>query len=214
MRKGAFEVLVNICGKSAQEYSHNGECFICAEGNTDYSIDIRSHIGRKSKVVLSVDGLDVMTGLPANTDAGGYIIPEYGHIEIPGWRLDNERVAKFRFGYNPYAEYQKTPNNIGVIGAAFFLEKEKQMFRYSGITKGCGEGMKSFGIGTEFGSETNHHVRNVDFEAEKYSKEIITIRYDTQEKLESAGIIKKYDRMSANPFPGGIGCTPPYNWRR
>ena len=213
MRKGAFEVLVNICGKSAQEYSHNGECFICAEKNTDYSIDIRSHIGRKSKVVLSVDGLDVMTGLQASSDAGGYIIPEYGHIEIPGWRLDNERVAKFRFGYNPYAEYQKTPNNIGVIGAAFFLEKEKQMFRYSEITKGCGEGMKSFGIGTEFGSETNHHVRNVDFEAEKYSKEIITIRYDTMENLKAVGIIKEYSRFTANPFPGGIGCTPPYNWR-
>ena len=49
--------------------------------------------------------------------------------------------------------------------------------------------------------------------AEKYPKEIITIRYDTVENLKAVGIIKKYDRMSANPFPGDIGCTPPYNWR-
>ena len=214
MKKGAFEIWVSVNGKSAQEYIHNGECFICAIQIADYSIKIISHIGVRSKAVLSVDGLDVLTGLLATTDAAGYIIPAYGCMEIPGWRIDNERVAKFRFGYNPYAEYQKTPNNIGVIGAAFFLEKEKPVFRiYSGITN-CGEVMKSFGIGTEFGSETNHHVRNVDFEAEKYPKEIITIRYDTKKNLKTAGIIKEYDRFTANPFPGDIGCTPPYNWRR
>ena len=214
MRKGAFEVLVKVDGYSLQEFHYNSECFICAIQNADYSIYAISHIGRKSKVVLSIDGLDVMTGLQASSDAGGYIIHEYGYIEIPGWRLDNERVAKFRFGYNPYAKHQNTPDNIGIIGAAFFLEKEKQMFRYSSVMRGCGNVMKGCGIGTEFGSETNHHVRNVDFEAEKYSKEIITIRYDTQEKLESAGIIKKYDRMSANPFPRDCGCIPPVGWRR
>ena len=228
MKQGAFELSVNIGGANVTEYHHHGETMIEAIPNMEYELVVRSQLRTESKVVLSVDGLDVLTGKPASlTDISGYIIPAFGSMSIPGWRLNNDAVAKFKFGYRPYAEHQGGPQNVGVIGAAFFLKKEKPRYVFDGLwrdgysdisgspTRGRG-GMKTMGIGTEFGREQTHRVRNVEFEAEDSPRGIITLRYDTREGLESLGIRVRGcsacgDRLSAQAFPG-LGCVPPPGW--
>jgi hypothetical protein len=78
---------------------------------------------------VSCDGLDVLTGQPASVKNNGYIVPAHDKIEIKGWRLNSEHVAKFRFGktgksYAVTSGVDVEAKNVGVIGVALYKEKE------------------------------------------------------------------------------------------
>ena len=78
------------------------------------------------EAVLSVDGRDAVSGAPGDfASQRGYHVPPHGSVLVNGFRQSLERAAAFRFS-RPAASYSSrmgTPENVGVIGVAFFAER-------------------------------------------------------------------------------------------
>ena len=65
-----------------------------------------------------------MDGKKGSLDGNGYVINAWQTLKIPGWRLDNDDVAKFIFGAigGSYAAKKGETRDVGVIGCAIFQE--------------------------------------------------------------------------------------------
>jgi hypothetical protein len=75
--------------------------------------------------VLSVDGVNAITGATASPDQDGYVLDPHQFTEIDGWRKSMNEVAGFNFTAlsSSYAARTGRPDNVGVIGVAVFREK-------------------------------------------------------------------------------------------
>jgi hypothetical protein len=83
-------------------------------------------------VVLSVDGVNVITGETASVGQTGYVLDPWQTYDIAGWRKSDTAIASFVFAAlgDSYAARTGRPGNVGVIGMAAFLEKpEPQAMR-------------------------------------------------------------------------------------
>lgn len=119
----SLEILVN--GNPIKEFAHKGDYFVEGRKNSKFEIKITNHSARRILAIPSVDGLSVMDGKPASKNSNGYVIPGFGELVVPGWRLDNDSIAEFVFqGKNQsYAEQMGEGGNQGVIGLMIYSEK-------------------------------------------------------------------------------------------
>ncbi len=207
-------VLVN--GQPTREYSTDGKFYIPGRRCAPYTLRLTNRTGGRVKAVVSVDGLSVMDGKPAGRDGPGYIIGPWGAIDVPGWRLSDDDVARFEFGEpeKSYATSKGGEANIGVIAAAFFSEKE--VIRTTSLSplgdadagaipkspKPRGPGVwlneskpqgpsvlrsMSGSLGTGFGSRTEHVVRRVEFDCSGEPPTVLTIHYEDAAILRGLG---------------------------
>ena len=92
-----------------------------------YRIRITNPTSRRVEAVVSVDGLDAIDGKTAGfDDKRGYVILPYGDVTVEGFRTSLDQVATFRFSpvRDSYAGRKGQDRNVGVIGVAFFAERE------------------------------------------------------------------------------------------
>lgn len=117
-----FDVLVH--GKSVTKFVHEGRVYIEGKARSEFTLLVRNNSADRVLAVMTVDGLSVMDGKKGSLDGNGYIVNAWQTLKIPGWRLDNEGVAKFVFGAigGSYAAKKGAPRDIGVIGCAIFQE--------------------------------------------------------------------------------------------
>ena len=75
--------------------------------------------------MVSVDGVNVVTGETADPRQGGYVIDQWQHLNVAGWRKSLSRTAAFYFTalHDSYAARTGRPHNVGVIGAALYRRK-------------------------------------------------------------------------------------------
>jgi hypothetical protein len=131
MKTGMFEIELAVNGKPVREYSHSdGRVYVEAKGGTQYTIRVKNNGSKRVMVVLSVDGIDVLEGKPAEECKRGYIINAYSSDVIKGYRVDNDNVASFKFfrkkdGHTYAKEVTGSTANCGVIGVRVFEEKVK-----------------------------------------------------------------------------------------
>ena len=228
---GQFSLEIMVHGRLISEYLHHGEVFAEGKKGSEYILRVRNNTGRRAVAVVSVDGLSVMDGKVASKNGSGYVVDSYGFVDIPGWRLDSDAVAKFLFGSLPeaYATKMGKPTNIGVIGVVFFHEKKREhemchaLYSMSGTMRGGGtlggNSSSEKGIGTGFGRRQEHRVETVSFDREISPVAQITIRYDDADGLRARGINvtaphMQSDRVvAADPFPADTGCKVPSGWR-
>lgn len=120
----SLEVLVH--GKAATKYYHEGLFYVEGRKGTEYVLRFQNNTGERVLAVMSVDGLSIMDGEEASYESNGYIVGPYSAISVPGWRLDNDSVAKFKFGGSgaAYASKKGKGLNLGVLGCAVFKEKK------------------------------------------------------------------------------------------
>lgn len=121
-----MRVLVN--GRPTREYSHKGMSFIESRHGTNYSIRLKNDNSFKVMAVLSVDGLDVITGKAAEESNKGYILDPYSNVEIKGYRISDQNSAAFIFtskGKSYVKSATGDARNSGVIGVRVFKEKYK-----------------------------------------------------------------------------------------
>ncbi len=120
--------LLDESGRLLQGGNGAGRTYVVGRDNQRYTIQIRNDSGGRFEVVSSVDGLDVVDGLPANYSKRGYILSPYSTLEIEGFRTSLQSVAAFRFGAvkDSYAAKTSGDRNVGVIGFAFFNERGSQ----------------------------------------------------------------------------------------
>ena len=103
---------------------HRGQDWIEGEPGHRYSVRLTNTTGGRVLVVLSIDGVNAVTGQTAHPSQGGYVLEPWESAEINGWRKSLDDVAQFVFTDLPdsYAARTGRPDNVGVIGIAVFEE--------------------------------------------------------------------------------------------
>lgn len=129
MYKSNIGVRVCVNGRPVKEYRHDGLLFIESRHGTNYSIKVTNDNGYRVMAIVSVDGLDVITGKPAEETPTGYIVDSYSSTEIKGYRISDTESAAFVFsskGESYVANVQSGDvRNSGVIGVRVIREKER-----------------------------------------------------------------------------------------
>jgi hypothetical protein len=116
-------------GEALPLYRHHGRRYVEGRPGNEYAVRIRNCSGQRVLAVLSVDGVNAVTGETASPDQSGYVIEPGGYVTVQGWRKDLDRTAAFYFS-DPDASYASRtgrPNDLGVIGVALFREKSPEL---------------------------------------------------------------------------------------
>ncbi len=106
-------------------YRHGGDWWIAGRPGARYAIQLRNASGERVMGVLSVDGMNVITGDTAAWAQSGYVLSGWQNTQITGWRKSDAEVAAFHFTAQPYSYAARTGRsaNVGVIGVAVFRER-------------------------------------------------------------------------------------------
>jgi len=112
-------------GASLPTHRHDGKLYIAGVPGHRYSVRLSNRTSSRVLTVLSVDGVNAITGQTANPNQSGYVLDAWQSTEVEGWRKNMSEIAQFNFTAldNSYAARTGRPNNVGVIGVAVFREK-------------------------------------------------------------------------------------------
>jgi len=112
-------------GSTLPTHRHDGKLYIAGIPGHRYSVRLYNRSAARVLTVLSVDGVNAITGQTASPDQSGYVLDAYQSTEVEGWRKSMAEIAQFNFTAldNSYAARTGRPANVGVIGVAVFREK-------------------------------------------------------------------------------------------
>src|SRR3954454_24976021 len=148
-------------GKRLAVYWHDGRAYVVGKPGNEYQVSVRNRLREDVLTVVSVDGVNVISGETANPAQTGYVLSPYRGYDILGWRKSLAETAAFYFTALPdsYAARTGRPENVGVIGAAVFRKKrEPQAIAPSAAAK------EEARIGTGHGRREDSPIRQVTFE--------------------------------------------------
>lgn len=218
---GQVEIIDARTGRSLPLYFENGRHYVAGVPGQEYSIRIRNRTRAEILAVVSVDGVNVVTGETAAVDQGGYILQRHQRFDIGGWRKSLEQVASFYFSNldESYAVRTGRPDNVGVIGVALFRPRAVAPFvegraeraepAAPAARKSQEQSDSAAGLGTGHGRRIDSLVRYGQFErASEVPDEIVTIYYDSRDNLIARGVIPG-PRPGPQPFPNGFVADPP-----
>ncbi|GHA86110.1 hypothetical protein [Cognatilysobacter bugurensis] len=109
------------------QYLHRGQRWVPGTPGHRYAVRLTNHSPERVLVVLSVDGVNAMSGDSAAVDQGGYVLEPWQSTEVAGWRKSMRDVAQFYFSdpRDSYAARTGRPYDVGVIGVAVFEEARR-----------------------------------------------------------------------------------------
>ena len=119
-------------GEALPVYRHHGRRYIEGRPGNEYAVRIRNCTSERLLAVLSVDGVNAVSGETASPDQSGYVIEPWGYVTVQGWRKDLDRTAAFYFSdpHDSYASRTGRPDDLGVIGVAVFRERFPESRRW------------------------------------------------------------------------------------
>jgi hypothetical protein len=125
-RIGNVDILTRSDGQVLPVYASGGRNWVVGTPGQEYSIRYCNSTPGRVLAVMSVDGVNVVTGDTASPSQSGYVLNAYECTDIQGWRKNMARTAAFYFTELPdaYATRTGRPENVGVIGVAVFREKQ------------------------------------------------------------------------------------------
>ncbi|WP_300334034.1 hypothetical protein [Accumulibacter sp.] len=228
-----LEVVSRASGQVLPRYPHRGENWIAGAPGERYALRISNRSGERVLAVLSVDGVNVISGESAASTQSGYVLEPYGRAEIAGWRKSMNDVAAFYFTALPdsYAARTGRPHDVGVIGLAAFRERPPAAARAKPASPASAEVADAAGsaggassrmaesaasaaptLGTGHGERQWAPTRHTSFERATSSPEqVVALRYDARERLLARGIIPPTVRppqTRPRPFPAENGFVP------
>jgi hypothetical protein len=130
MYKNGIDLRICVNGRSVKEYAQNGMQFIESRNGSSYTIKIKNDNAYRVMAIVSVDGLDVITGKAAEDSNKGYIVDAYSSTEIKGYRISDTDSAAFVFvskDKSYVANATSDARNSGVIGIRVFEEKPEKV---------------------------------------------------------------------------------------
>jgi len=112
-------------GETLSTWRHRGTSYVAGRPGDRYAVRLTNRSPGRVLVVLSVDGVNAVSGETAAVSQTGYVLAPYQSAEITGWRKSYSEAAAFYFTALPdsYAARTGRPDNVGVIGAAVFRER-------------------------------------------------------------------------------------------
>ena len=203
-------------GRRLQVYWHEGRAYVVGKPGNEYQVSLRNRQQEELLAVVSVDGVNVITGQTANPSQSGYVLAPRGGMDIQGWRRSLAQTAAFYFTSLPdsYAARTGRPDNVGVIGVGLF--RKKAVSPPIGIDRPSphadAQGRAAEGsIGTGHGRHETSYAYYTSFErATSAPAEVITLYYDSRANLVSKGIIQDQPSLALHPlpFPGFVPDPP------
>jgi len=211
-------------GEQLPTYRYKGELWVAGKPGNRYSILVNNRTGGRLLTVVSVDGVNVLSGDTAATNQRGYVLSPRNSVEIAGWRKSERDVAAFYFTSldNSYAGRTNRPENVGVIGVAAFREYQAPVPVQEMSDNAAGAEMRSRDaaapasapalaakaeskLGTGHGERVYSPTQTVEFQrASNTPDDVITVRYDSYANLVARGVIPSPHRQPVpNAFPGG-----------
>ena len=112
-------------GDVLSTWRHRGAHYVAGRPGDRYAVRLTNRSGGRVLVVLSVDGVNAVSGETAAVGQTGYVLAPWQSAEITGWRKSHTEAAAFYFTALPesYAARTQRPDHVGVIGTAVFRER-------------------------------------------------------------------------------------------
>jgi len=126
---GNIDVVTRSDGRVLPVHEKDGRRWIVGTPGQEYAIRVCNTTGGRVLAVMSVDGVNVVSGDTASPAQSGYVLAAYECADISGWRKNLSSTAAFYFTELPdaYAARTGRPENVGVIGVAFFRERPQRV---------------------------------------------------------------------------------------
>src|SRR5215470_17335874 len=199
-------------GRVLPIYWHDGRRYVVGKPGNEYAIRVRNGSGGRVLAVMSVDGVNVITGETASPAQSGYVLYPGDSADIAGWRKNMSRTAAFYFTALPdsYAARTGRPDNVGVIGVAVFRERARPIALEGLRRKDAAEPRSApmpareeaanaaadslaqspqERLGTGHGRSETSYASYTQFErASETPAETITIYYDSYQNLLAQGV--------------------------
>ncbi len=112
-------------GESLPVHYYRGDYWVAGRPGAKYAVSLCNRDGGRLLGVMSVDGVNILSGKTASTQQSGYVFGSHQCHSITGWRKSDSEVAAFEFApsSDSYAALTGRPNQVGVIGVALFRER-------------------------------------------------------------------------------------------
>jgi len=214
-------------------YRKFGRRWITGEPGHEYELRIRNCADLRVLAVISVDGVNVITGQSASPSQSGYVLEPGEQLTVEGWRKSMEHTAAFVFTdpADSYAAQTGRPDDLGVIGVALFRELRPKVVAQEwnsglyGVPSSRAEpaaeaaakadadtasSRRSASLGTGHGRSEHSPAQWTSFErASDDPDETISIRYETHAALVALGVLprKWFPDRDPEPFPQ-LGFVP------
>src|SRR5919201_6437616 len=107
-------------GRNLPVFWHQGAAYVVGKPGNEYQITLRSRLQEDLLAVVSVDGVNIITGETSSPEQNGYVLSPGRAFDILGWRKSLAQTAAFYFTSlsESYAARSGRPTEVGVIGVA------------------------------------------------------------------------------------------------
>jgi hypothetical protein len=233
-----MDVIDRDSGQWLPEYRHRSQDWIAGVPGHRYAVRLTNTTGQRVLVVLSVDGVNAVTGQTAAPSQAGYVLEPWQTAEIAGWRKSYQDIAQFLFTDLPHSYAARTgrPDNVGVIGIAVFRERPQQpasspvpappvasgRAREQAASKAAPTAAADSAmaeslpqrLGTGHGQREWAPVAHTEFvRATRSPQQVSQLRYDDADSLAAIGVLpwpyQPYARTAPLAFPQGFVADPP-----
>ncbi len=216
-----IEIVDAATGRALPSWQHAGRTWVAGEPGARYALRVRNTTPRRLLAVVSVDGINVLSGESAAYGQNGYV--------IEAWRKSLSEAAAFYFTALPdsYAARTGRPQDVGAIGCAMFEEYvpppvaplPSVTARAKARGESPAEARESAGdgrmaaaprLGTGHGERLHSEVTTTSFQrASSTPQAVIAIRYDRLSSLIARGVVPPPAVAEPNPFPQSFVPDPP-----
>jgi len=208
-------------GRVLPQYPHRGQAWLPGEPGHRYAVRLRNSSAQRVLVVLSVDGINAISGQTADPRQAGYVLGPWQALEVAGWRKSLDAVAQFVFvdPGDSYAARTGRPDNLGVIGIAVYRERSAPEPQVGIAAAGPGAEMETQQrtvapamprasakpatdaasryesaptLGTGHGQVEGAPAYATTFDRQSRPAQVTQLRYDTRQALLARGIAVPY----------------------
>jgi hypothetical protein len=211
-------------GRRLPVYWHEGRAYVAGKPGNEYRVSLQNRLREDVLAVVSVDGINVVSGETADPGQSGFVLSPGGALEIQGLRKSLSQTAAFYFTSlsESYAARIGRPDNVGVIGVALFkrkapppapisqsapLERADARYRAGAAADSSPQPSAEAQVGTGHGRRETSRAQHVAFaRASLAPAETIAIYYDSHRNLVARGVIRESVPVAPlpRPFPGFV----------
>ena len=103
-----LQVVDRDTGQVLRVWRHGERQFVAGQPGDRYGLRVSNNTDGRLLVVLSVDGLNILTGETASYDQRGYVFRPHETYDLTGWRKSDTQVAAFTFAPLPQSYAART----------------------------------------------------------------------------------------------------------